>query len=101
MKDFQIYGFDETLKNLRDKHNFTQQYVADTIGVSKSTINRYENNNMPPSLENIIKIAILFNVSIDYLVGLGKDSFLYLYNFTEEQQGFILDTLKKFEEKFK
>lgn len=100
MKDFQIYGFDERLKALRAKHKFTQQYVAETIGVTKSTINRYENNSMPPSLESAIKLAIMFNVSLDYLVGLNKESFLYLFDFTDEQKSFILASLKGLEENF-
>ena len=100
MKEYIIYGFDEKLKALRKKHNFTQQYVADTIGVSKSTINRYENESLTPSLSSAINIAIMFNVSMDYLVGLNSKSFLYLYNFSEKQQAFILDSLKRYEELF-
>lgn len=100
MQEYTIYGFDEKLKTLRKKHNFTQQYVADTIGVTKSTVNRYENESMPPSLASAIKIAIMFNVSVDYLVGLSDKSFLYLYNFTEKQQAFILETLKQYEDLF-
>lgn len=94
MRDFIIYGFDEKLKTLREKHDFTQQYVADTIGVTRSAINRYENESMPPSLTSIIKIAIMFNVSIDYLVGLNSKSFLYLYDFSEKQQEFILGSIR-------
>ncbi|WP_413474189.1 helix-turn-helix domain-containing protein [Streptococcus parauberis] len=100
MSDFQLYGFDERLRNLRKKHNFTQEYVAERIGVSKSTIYKYESLAMPPSLESVYKLSLLFNVSVDYLVGLNKESYFHLNGFSENQQTFMLNVIQGLKDDF-
>lgn len=57
------------LKELRDEKGWTQSRVARTIDVSDNCYNFWERRTRIPSLENIIKLADAFNVSIDYLVG--------------------------------
>lgn len=94
MSDFQIYGFDERLKKLRAKHHFTQQYVADKIGVTKGTINKYENGNMPPSLESLVNLSLLYNISLDYLVGIGKETYFHLNGFSDEEQAVIVNLIQ-------
>lgn len=56
----------ESLK--RSSSGWTQEYVAEKIGVSRSTYTAYENGTKEPPLNTVSKIADLFNVSIDYLV---------------------------------
>lgn len=51
---------------------WTQEYVADLIGVARSTYTAYENGTKQPPLETVNKIADLFGVSTDWL--LGRDS---------------------------
>ena len=55
------------LKTLRLQHNMTQQYVADSINVARTTVAGYETKNRQPSHEKLNDLADLFNVSIDYL----------------------------------
>ena len=57
------------LQELRDEKGWTQSRVARTIDVSENCYNFWERRTRIPSLENIIKLADAFNVSIDYLVG--------------------------------
>ncbi|MEK0285958.1 helix-turn-helix transcriptional regulator [Caldifermentibacillus hisashii] len=62
------------LKQLREqkkKENskFTQGYVADLIGVARTTYTAYENGTKTPPPETINKIADLFDVTTDYLQG--------------------------------
>ena len=57
------------LKVLRKKHNVSQQKLALAVNTSQQSINNYENNDIEPSIEMLKRIAIYFNVSIDYLVG--------------------------------
>lgn len=57
----------ERLKN-RDK-KWTQKYVADKVNVARVTYTAYENGTKSPPLETVNKIAELFGVSTDYLMG--------------------------------
>lgn len=58
--------FKERLKHLRQKHNMTQQQLADLLGVSKSTISGYENGACRPTIERLIRLGNIFNVPLDY-----------------------------------
>ena len=57
------------LKEIRSKRNLTQQQVADHIGCSAVVYSRYENGIRQPSIETLLRIADLFGVTVDYLLG--------------------------------
>lgn len=61
--------FQKTLLELRKLNNLTQKQVANKLGISQPSYIRYENGKAEPSLENLVKLADLFDVSIDYLCG--------------------------------
>lgn len=66
--------FHKRLKQLRiDKKKYesklTQGYMADVIGVARSTYTAYENGTKQPPMETIVKLASYFEVSVDYLTG--------------------------------
>lgn len=88
-----IYGLGERLASLRKNHKMTQQEVAAKLGVSSKSISKFENDTLTPSLDNIIKFAIMYNVTTDSLLGLGKDSFLYLAEFTDKQREYLLNII--------
>ncbi len=67
----------ERLKNLRELHNMQAQELSEKLGVNKSTISLYEHGVRHPSLEKIIKLANIFGVSVDYLVGHEPDEVIY------------------------
>lgn len=58
----------EQLIILRKDKGFTQQEMADTVGLHVNQIRRYESGSAQPSLEALKKIAVSLNVSIDSLV---------------------------------
>lgn len=67
--------FAERLKELRLKKkeenpNYTQEYVAEKIGVARTTYTAYENGTKTPPPETLKIIADFFQVSSDYLLGL-------------------------------
>jgi transcriptional regulator with XRE-family HTH domain len=60
--------FDNKLKKLREENNLSLQQLADKIGSTKSVIWHYENKGSTPSAETLKKLALYFNVTIDYLL---------------------------------
>lgn len=59
----------DRLKQCRLQHDFSQKYVAMTIGVSKPIVSQWEAGVKRPSIENLISLAALYETTIDYLVG--------------------------------
>lgn len=57
------------LKSLRQQRGITQKSVADMLGITVPSMQRFEYGTARPKLENIITLADYFNVSIDYLTG--------------------------------
>lgn len=57
----------KNLKKLRAEYGISQQQLADVIGVSQQSINKFENHNVEPDIETLGAMADYFNVSIDYL----------------------------------
>ncbi len=61
------------LKELRKNSALTQKQIADVIGIDRSTYSYYENGKASPSLEVLVKIAKVFNVTLDYII-YGEES---------------------------
>lgn len=61
----------ERLAELRKQSGFTQKQLAEALSVSVSTISLYEREAVSPDDELKIKIAQMFGVSLDYLMGLS------------------------------
>ena len=61
--------FQERLIELRKQNGYTQQMVAEVLRIKQPSYIRYEKGYAEPSLENLVKIADLFDVSVDYLLG--------------------------------
>ncbi|APC46455.1 helix-turn-helix domain-containing protein [Aeribacillus pallidus] len=57
------------LKYLRDKHNYSQKKVAESLGISNVQLSRYETGDRKPDPEMIAAFAEFYNVSTDYLLG--------------------------------
>lgn len=57
------------LKKLREKEKMTQVELSKKLNVSPSTIGMYETGRREPDYENLKRIAEIFNVSTDYLLG--------------------------------
>lgn len=66
--------FHTRLRALRMKNKLTQQKMADMLNLSLNAYQKYEQAERTPSFEGLIKIADIFQVPIDYL--LGRDAFL-------------------------
>ncbi|MBP3441592.1 MAG: helix-turn-helix transcriptional regulator [Clostridia bacterium] len=77
------------IKELRTAHNLTQVEFANKLSVAKQTVSNWENNNIQPSIDMLIKIADYFGVTTDYLLGRNNDNSLDISTLTAEQAAHI------------
>ncbi len=81
-----MFDFGLRLRQQREKYNMSQEALGQRIGRSKSVISSYENNLKIPPLDILTKMAALFNVSLDYLVGLDKAEMVSISGLSETQK---------------
>lgn len=59
----------EVLKSLRKTKKYNQQQVADKLGITRQAYTNYESGKRVPEVQTLEKLAQLFDVSVDYLLG--------------------------------
>ncbi|MCM1149103.1 MAG: helix-turn-helix domain-containing protein [Butyricicoccus sp.] len=59
----------KNLRKLRINAKLTQQELADAIGITQQSINKYENHGVEPDIYMLIKLSDYFHTTVDYLVG--------------------------------
>lgn len=83
----------KNLKLLREENGISQKKLADSIGVSQQSVNKYENHNIEPDIHTMIRIAEFFNTSVDYLIGHSdvrrRIEILHAYELNNEESGLI------------
>lgn len=67
-----VQDFGKRVKELRQRAGLTQQQLAERVLVSKAAISNYELYERNPSPEILIKLARVFHVSTDYLLGIEE-----------------------------
>lgn len=93
-----IFDFGYRLRELRESKNLTQTQVAKRLNLSKTTISGYENNIKTPSLDVLVKLSILYDVSSDYILGLENRKMLLLDGITQNQVKILEAILREFKE---
>lgn len=68
--------FNERLRTLRKSRGISQVDLAKNLGVTKQSISNWENDNIQPSIEMLVKIALFFNVTSDYLLSIDDRKFI-------------------------
>lgn len=87
----------ERIKELRTARKMTQNEFADRINVTKSTVSAYENGTRLPSYDVLIKIARLFKVSTDHLLGYSEKSVLDVTGLTRTQINTLQDVITTYQ----
>ncbi len=62
----------KTIRDLRLAFGWSQMDLAKKLSVSKQTVSNWENSNIQPSVDILIKLSNVFSVNIDYLLGLDN-----------------------------
>lgn len=89
--------FGEKIRALRLEKGLTQTQLADKIGLVKGSISAYEQGKKYPSVEVLIKLCSVFDVSSDYLIGLSDDMHLMKSELTDEQMTMIRNLIRELE----
>ena len=79
-----MVDFGNTLKKLRLQAGLTQKQLADKMGLTKAVISYYELQERYPSPEVLIKLASIFHVSTDYLLGLDRNNTIDLAGLNDD-----------------
>lgn len=93
------FDFGERLRQLREQHNLSQEEMGRRVGRSKPVISNYENNLKKPTLDVLIDIAALYNVSLDYLIGFEKKEMISIEGLSNTQKEIVHHLLCEFKDK--
>lgn len=95
-----VYDFGIRLKELREAKHLSQKESAGRLHVTRATISGYERNTITPSVEILVKMAVLYNTSLDYMLGMENRAHLYLDDLSKTQQKTVLDIVERLKEEF-
>ncbi len=79
----------ENIKELRLQNGLNQVKFAKKIHITKQCASNWENGNVMPSIDMLVKVADFFKVSTDYLLGRSNQDVLSLEGLTNEQSAHI------------
>lgn len=88
--------FDERIKELRKSLGINQVEFGKRLNVTKQCISNWENGNILPSIDMLVRIASVFSVSSDYLLGLNHQHTLDVTGLTNEQVFYIRNLVNDF-----
>ncbi len=85
------------IRTLRLARNMTQEDFANRINVAKSTVSAYENGSRLPSYDVLVKIADLFHVTTDNLLGRSSGCMIDVSGLTAKQRNAIQDVVTTYQ----
>ncbi|AJE12370.1 XRE family transcriptional regulator [Clostridium botulinum] len=85
--------FGDRLRELREEKQLTQEELGKLLNVSRQAVSSYEKGENEPTIDALVKIANIFNVSLDYLLGRTKER--YNLNLKDKKnKELLLDLIK-------
>lgn len=87
------------INELRISFGWTQVQLAQKLGVTKQTISNWENDNIQPSIDMLIKISKIFNVTTDYLLGLTPSNSINVDELPIEFVSHIINIINDYKDK--
>lgn len=86
----------ERLRDVRKENKFSQEDLAGILGITRSAINGWESGLSLPTIQNLILMAHIYKVSVDYLLGLDYVESINITNLTQEEKEIIFSLIRKF-----
>lgn len=93
--------FSNRLKELRTQAGLTQLQLAQRLGITKSVISFYELSERAPSPDVLIRLAQVFHVSTDYLLGLDRKETIDITDLSKEDIAILRALTNSLREKAK
>ena len=62
--------FSDNLRNLRKEKDYSQEFLAEVMNVSRQTVSKWENGSAMPDLKKLTELAEFFGTSMDGLLGI-------------------------------
>lgn len=81
------------MKKYRLKLNLSQRELAEKVDIPQTTLFSYENGVNKPTLDNLIKLADFFNVSLDELV--GRETEIINLKYLDENEAYLIRKILK------
>ncbi len=91
--------FSKRIKELRLAHGLNQVQLAKQLSVTKQSVSNWENDNIQPSIEMLIKIADFFSISSDYLLGRDDKQFIDVSGLSDNESAHIQLIVKDLKKK--
>lgn len=89
-----LASLNENIRELRIQSGLSQVELAKKLNVSKQCVSNWENDNVMPSVEMLVKIADLFKVTTDMLLGKESLEMIDASGLTSEQSAHIRQIIK-------
>lgn len=83
-KEVHIEMVADRIKFLRESNDMTQSELAKQLGITRSSVNAWEQGISVPSTQYVVELARLFNVSVDYLLGVDASANLNITGLNED-----------------
>ena len=74
----------QRIRLLRLARNMNQVELANRLGVTKQSVSNWANDNIQPSIEMLMKLAAVFSVSTDYMLGIESGEYLDVSDLPKE-----------------
>ena len=88
--------FGDRIKELRNNHTWTQQELGDRLGVSKQSVSNWENGNIMPSIDVLVRMSDLFQTSTDYILNRENNLTLDITDLDAEQKAMVQRMVRYF-----
>lgn len=93
--------FGERIRRLRRYYKLRQEQVAAVLNVNRKAVSHYENDVREPSFESLVRMAELYHVSTDYLLGLQVIEVIEVSGLTEKEISLMKELVSDLTEKNK
>ena len=91
-----MYDFGARLKELRLSKKLSQRAAAKKLNIDNSTLSAYERNIISPSVDIVRSLAIMYNTTSDYILGLDNKKTISVESLTDRQIDVINTLLLEF-----
>lgn len=79
----------DRVRYLREKNGMTQHALAKKLGISRNSVNAWEMSLTSPSLSNVVEMAKIFHVTVDYLLSTEEKMLIDVTALNNEQREIV------------